>query len=146
MKLLLKLSLLVGVYSLCGGLPLTAAQAGEASGAKVAEAKQAEANEVKNREADNTGRNKRDRDGKSLTADDQGNGGGDVEAVAKIRRAIVDDDGLSINAHNVKIIVDKSSVTLRGVVDSKAEKTRVEKLVKQSADGKRVVNKLEVSP
>ena len=141
MTLLSKLGVVVGVCAMCAGLAFTA-EAAEGS----AKAKRAETNEVKNQEADNTGRNKRDRDDKTVTADDQGNSAGDVEALAKIRRAIVADDGLSINAHNVKIIVDNNTVTLRGVVDSKTEKTRVEKLAKQAANGKRIVNDLDVTP
>ncbi len=151
MMRVLRLGVVLGVCGLCTGLPL-AANAAEGTAradntAKVPGAKQrGEAAEAKTHEADNTGRNKRDRDDKTLTADDQGNSGSEVEALAKIRRAIIDDDALSVNAHNVKIILEKNTVTLRGVVNSKAEKQRVEALAKQSADGKRIVNKLDVSP
>jgi osmotically-inducible protein OsmY len=52
------------------------------------------------------------------TASDQGNSEADVEMTAKIRRAIVEDDNLSILAHNVTIITRDGKVTLRGDVGS----------------------------
>jgi hyperosmotically inducible protein len=54
--------------------------------------------------ADDTGRNTRDREGATLTADRQSNSKEDVEITRQIRRAIVQDDSLSTDAHNVKII------------------------------------------
>ena len=61
------------------------------------------------------------------------------------RRAVVQDDALSMNAKNVKIIADKSgTVTLRGVVDSQSEKDPVESKAKSVAGVRSVNNMIEV--
>src|SRR5438874_146336 len=72
--------------------------------------------------ADNSGKNVRDRGDKTLTPPDQGGSGADRDVTAAIRRAIVDDDSLSTNAHNVKIVTIDGVVTLRGPVNTAAEK------------------------
>jgi hypothetical protein len=48
------------------------------------------------------------------TAGDQKNNKTDVALTAQIRRALMDDRGLSIAAHNVRIITRNGEVTLRG--------------------------------
>lgn len=93
---------------------------------------------------DDTGRNARDRGGRTLTPLDQGNSKQDVRTTAAIRQAVVHDDGLSIDAHNVKIITNRGHVTLRGPVDSTAERDRIEALAKQQRSVKGVTNELEV--
>jgi hyperosmotically inducible periplasmic protein len=95
-------------------------------------------------EADNTGKNVRDRDDKTLTPPDQGGTASDRELTAVIRRAIVADDSLSTNAHNVKIVTVDSVVTLRGPVKSAAEKASVASKAEQAKGVKRVDNQLEV--
>jgi hyperosmotically inducible periplasmic protein len=95
-------------------------------------------------QADNTERNKRDRDGRTMTAEKQGNSKFDVDLLARLRKAVVDDKELSTNAHNVKIVVNGGRIWLRGPVASEAEKTRVEALVKEIAGGKTVTSSLEV--
>lgn len=77
--------------------------------------------------ADNTGTNRRDRGDRAITADKQPNAKTDVELTAEIRRAIVADKTLSMNAHNIKIIVQDGKVTLKGPVASKSEKATVER-------------------
>ena len=96
-------------------------------------------------DADNTERNVRDKDGKSLTVFDQGGSEADRNITAAIRKSIVDNDALSTNAHNVKIITLDGVVTLRGPVDSPAEKTKVEALAKSASGVKRVESQLEVT-
>jgi osmotically-inducible protein OsmY len=59
------------------------------------------------------------------TASDQGNSQSDIETTAKIRRAIVADDSLSVSAHNVTIVTRDGKVTLRGDVSSMQEKAAV---------------------
>ena len=93
---------------------------------------------------DNTGRNARDANDYRLTADDQP-GGSDVEVLAKIRRAIVANDDLSVYGKNVKIIVQRGSVTLRGPVRSKAEAAWIGDAAKREAPGYAVLNSLEVA-
>ena len=74
-------------------------------------------------DADNTARNDRDKNAVAQTPLDQGENAKDLEISANIRKAIVADDSLSSNAHNVKIITSAGMVTLRGPVKSETEKT-----------------------
>ena len=96
-------------------------------------------------DADNTGRNVRDRGGDRPTAGTQSNARDDVELTREIRRAIVDDDSLSTNAHNVKIIAEDGVVTLRGPVDSPQEKATVAAKAQNVPGVKRVDNQIEVT-
>jgi hyperosmotically inducible protein len=95
-------------------------------------------------DADNTSRNVRDRDGTSLTPGDQAENEADRQISAAVRQAIVDDNSLSMNAHNVKIITSGGVVTLRGPVNSPQEKAAIETKAKQVAGVTRVDNFLEV--
>jgi hyperosmotically inducible periplasmic protein len=95
--------------------------------------------------ADDTGRNNRDSDGATLTADRQSNSKADVEITRQIRRAIVKDDSLSTDAHNVKIITSGGVVTLRGPVASSEEKMAVAKKVEKINGVRRVDNQLEIA-
>lgn len=95
-------------------------------------------------DADNTARNERDSNEAAKTPLDQGENASDLEVTASIRKAIVADDSLSSNAHNVKIITSAGLVTLRGPVKSAQEKTTVEMKAKQVAGVTRVENLLEV--
>jgi hyperosmotically inducible periplasmic protein len=97
------------------------------------------------RPADDTGRNTRDRDGNTLTADKQSNRKSDVEITREIRRAIVKDDSLSTNAHNVKIITRDGAVTLRGPVANKEEKETVAKKAEAINGVGKVDNQLEIA-
>jgi osmotically-inducible protein OsmY len=95
-------------------------------------------------DAENTGKNVRDRDGDTLTAFDQGNSEQDLQITANIRKAIVDDDALSTNAHNVKVITNAGNVVLRGPVETAKEKAVIEAKAKSVAGVVRVNNQLEV--
>ena len=95
-------------------------------------------------DADNSARNVRDRNDKTLTPMDQGGSEADRDLTATIRRAIVADDALSTDAHNVKIITQDQVVTLRGPVKSDAEKAAVAAKAQQAKGVKRVDNQLEV--
>lgn len=96
--------------------------------------------------ADNTARNERDADGGTVTPFDQGQSGPDIEITAQIRRAVLEDQALSANADNVKIITSGGMVTLRGPVASEAEKAAVEAKAKAVAGVTDVVNQLEIQP
>jgi len=61
-----------------------------------------------------------------------------------IRKAVVDNDSLSTNAHNVKIITVDGAVTLRGPVKTAEEKATVEALAQKASGVKSVDNQLEV--
>jgi osmotically-inducible protein OsmY len=79
------------------------------------------------------------------TADSQSNKKADVETLQKIRRGITEDSSLSTKAHNVKVIVKQGMVTLRGPVDSLAEKERVEEVAKSVAGATNVQSHIEVA-
>ena len=95
--------------------------------------------------ADNSGKNVRDRSDERVTAGDQSNDKADVQITQAIRQAVVDDKSLSTNAHNVKIITINGIVTLRGPVDSPAEKARIAAKAQQVAGVARVDNQLETA-
>ena len=95
-------------------------------------------------DADNTGKNVRDRDDQSLTPTDQGGSQADRDVTAKVRKAVVEDDSLSTNAHNVKIITVDGVVTLRGPVKSAGEKASIAAKAKRVAGVKRVDDQLEI--
>ena len=59
------------------------------------------------------------------TADSQPNTAADRATTAKVRKAIVEDKGLSTYAHNVKIITMNGQVTLKGPVKSEDEKNSI---------------------
>jgi hyperosmotically inducible protein len=94
--------------------------------------------------ADNTGKNARDASGDTLTAGDQPENAGDRDITQGVRKAIVANDDLSTNAHNVKIITVNGVVTLRGPVNSADEKAKVAATATKVAGVKRVDNQLEV--
>jgi hyperosmotically inducible periplasmic protein len=94
---------------------------------------------------DDTGRNERDRQDKALTPMDQSNDPADLELTQKIRKAVVADDGLSTNAHNVKIIAANGVVVLRGPVETPEEKAKIEATAVKIAGVKNVRNQLEIA-
>jgi len=74
---------------------------------------------------DNTKVNKRDRNPGEVTADQQKMNAADRDLTAKIRRSITSDKSLSTYAHNVKIVSQNGTVTLKGPVKSDEEKKAV---------------------
>jgi hyperosmotically inducible periplasmic protein len=94
---------------------------------------------------ENTARNERDKNEATRTPGDQSENANDLEISANVRKAIVADDSLSTNAHNVKIITSGGVVTLRGPVNSTQEKTIIEMKAKQVAGVTRVDSQLEVA-
>ena len=95
-------------------------------------------------DADNTARNSRDRDGATQTSGDQAENETDRQISANVRQAVVGDNALSTNAHNVKIVTSGGTVTLRGPVKSMEEKAAIETKAKQVAGVTRVDNLLEI--
>lgn len=96
-------------------------------------------------EADNSAKNVRDRAGKNLTAQDQTKGSPkDVEITRTARQNLVKDQSLSTNAKNVKIITIDHVMTLRGPVNSLAEKEKVLAHAKQAAGNIQIIDNLEV--
>jgi osmotically-inducible protein OsmY len=94
---------------------------------------------------DNTKQNAADRNNASLTPVDQGNSPTDRETSAKIRQLVVSgNNNFSTSAKNVKIITVNGKVTLRGPVNTDAEKSSIDALAKQVAGDGNVDDQLEV--
>jgi hyperosmotically inducible periplasmic protein len=93
---------------------------------------------------ENTAINVRDRESTAKTPIDQNENQQDVSLTANIRKKVVDDDSLSVNAHNAKIITQNGRVTLRGPVKSEEEKKRVQDIAIEIAGAGNVDNQLEV--
>jgi hyperosmotically inducible periplasmic protein len=74
---------------------------------------------------DNTKMNQRDRSASEVTADQQKVNAADQELTRQIRLSIMADKSLSSYAHNIKIITQNGSVTLKGPVKSDNEKKSV---------------------
>ena len=90
--------------------------------------------------------NQRDKSGNTLTPMDQANGSdADRETTAQIRRAVVADSKLSMNAENVKIITIGGVVTLRGPVKNNDEKTEIADKARQASGVRSVDNELEIA-
>src|SRR5262245_53616897 len=94
--------------------------------------------------ADNTARNVRDKDANVPTPMDQGGSEADRTITEHVRKAVVDDDALSTNAHNVKIITQNGVVTLRGPVNTATEKATVVAMARSTPGVTRVDDQLEV--
>jgi len=95
---------------------------------------------------DNTKVNQRDKNKAEPTADQQKENQTDRDIAAKIRQSIVKDKSLSSYAHNVKIIAENGTVTLKGPVRSDEEKTAVESKAAEIAGADKVTSQLEVKP
>jgi osmotically-inducible protein OsmY len=85
----------------------------------------AQAPDARDPKADNTTVNKRDRATAEPTADQQKNNRTDLDLTKNIRRSIMDDKALSTYAHNVKVISQNGTVTLKGPVKSEEEKKAI---------------------
>jgi osmotically-inducible protein OsmY len=94
--------------------------------------------------ADNTKKNERDT-GNTLTPGDQAENEADRTITQQIRKAVVDKDGLSMNAKNVKIITANGVVTLRGPVESANEKADIAAIAQRTSGVTRVDNQIEVA-
>ncbi|MGE0824603.1 MAG: BON domain-containing protein [Candidatus Binatia bacterium] len=96
-------------------------------------------------DADNTAKNVRDQDERTLTPMDQSESEADRTLTQRIRQAVVEDENLSTNGKNIKIITINGTVTLRGPVDSANERKRVVAIAEQIAGAKKVDNQLEIN-
>ncbi len=96
------------------------------------------------KDADNTARNVRDRNPSTLTPLDQGSSEADVNTTTQIRKEIIAGKDMSVNAQNVKIITNTGKVTLRGPVNSDAEKRLIGEIADRVAHAENVTNQLEV--
>ncbi len=95
---------------------------------------------------DNTKMNQADRSDNQPTADQQKNNLSDRELTKQIRQAIMQDKSLSTYAHNVKVISQNGTVTLKGPVRSDDERREIEAKANEVAGKDKVVNELTVVP
>jgi len=94
--------------------------------------------------ADNTGKNQRDREPEAKTPIDQDEDQADVNTTAEIRKEILAQENMSVNARNAKVMTAKGKVTLRGPVDSDAERDTIAGIAEKVAGKDNVDNQLEV--
>jgi osmotically-inducible protein OsmY len=95
--------------------------------------------------ADNTANNSRDTNSGTLTAANQSNSRPDVKITQQIRQQVVaDTNHYSVDAKNIKIITANGKVTLRGPVDTDAEKTGIEGIASTVAGRGNVDDQLEI--
>lgn len=95
-------------------------------------------------DADNTAQNVRDRSGNTLTPVNQGTSDADMETTREIRKQIMADESLSVNAHNVKVITLNGKVTLRGTVNNPDEKRKIADIAAKVATPGNVDDQLQV--
>jgi hyperosmotically inducible protein len=94
-------------------------------------------------DASNTGINKRDRDDQTLTPMDQMNNESDLKITQEIRQALMKGE-FSMDAKNIKVVTRNGMVTLRGPVETAAEREEISALVKAMPGIKSIDNQLEV--
>lgn len=80
-----------------------------------------------------------------LTAQDQGTSDRDIKLTAEIRKAVVGNDDLSTDAHNIKIISRDGQVTLKGPMKSTTEKKRLEQIAVTLAGPGKVLSQIEIA-
>ena len=102
-------------------------------------------NQPANTQADNTAQNKVDQTGTVPEPMDQGTSDVDMTITTVLRQAITKDEHLSMNAKNVKIITRDGVVTLRGPVESTAERAAIEAAANAVSGVRRVDSYLEVT-
>jgi osmotically-inducible protein OsmY len=96
---------------------------------------------------DNEAVNKGDGSRGAVTADQQKMNAGDRKITAKIRRSIMADKSLSTYAHNVKIISQDGTVTLKGPVRSDEEvRSIMAKATDVTGSTGKVINQMAVQP
>lgn len=100
--------------------------------------------EPKAHASDNTRVNARDKSGETLTPTDQSESEADRNRTQEVRKALMDDSALSMNAKNVKIMTIDGKVTLRGVVSTEAERQSVVAKVRALYGANAVDDQLEV--
>lgn len=81
----------------------------------------------------------------NMTAGDQSNKPADLETVKRIRRELMADDSLSTKAKNVKVIVANNGVTLKGPVNTAAEREIILKHAYTTAPKHKIYNQISVT-
>ena len=78
------------------------------------------------------------------TAMDQSNDPADIELAQRVRKALVDDEALSVAAKNITAVAKAGHVTLRGTVANADEESRIKTLVKGVAGVTDIVDEIDV--
>ena len=94
-----------------------------------------------NTKPDNSAQNKN----QDQNAQNQSSAASDRELTAKVRKAIIADKDLSTYAHNIKIITQNGTVTLKGPVKSDDEKQKIQSDVAGIVAPDSIVNQLTVA-
>jgi osmotically-inducible protein OsmY len=94
---------------------------------------------------DNTKVNQRDQSGATVTPLDQSNEAGDLKITQDLRQRLVNDDHLSFDAKNVKIITSGAVITLRGPVKSQTEKQLIDSAARAVPGVASVNDELEIA-
>jgi len=132
----MSIRLLLTLFTLTGSLMLTAGTV------------QAEQNDAiylaASSALENTEVNVRDKNNTTLTPEDQKETESDIKITADIRKAIIKNKSLSVDAQNVKIISRNGVVTLRGPVETKKESKKLKKIAKHTPGVLKVDNQLEI--
>lgn len=96
-------------------------------------------------DADNSQKNVRDRNDATLTAGDQGNSEADRDITQNVRKMLVSGPtDYSMAAKNIKIVTINGKITLRGPVNTTAERTAIATIAESVAGVGNVDNQLEV--
>ena len=95
-------------------------------------------------DTDNSVRKARAPDGQTLTPLDQGSSKDDMSTTTQIRREIIAGKFLSVNAQNVKVITLDGNVTLRGPVNTAAERGFIEEIAHRLAGSRHVDSQITV--
>jgi hyperosmotically inducible protein len=93
---------------------------------------------------DNSRANLGDQSKYAVTAQNQDNKKSDIKILAKIRRHIMSTKGISMDAKNIKILVSKGEVTLKGPVKSEGEKTKLGEIAKSCCPEAAIVSQITV--
>jgi len=92
---------------------------------------------------ENTEQNTRDKNNATLTPEDQKETKKDIGITAHIRKTVIKDKSLSMDAHNAKIISRNGVVTLRGPVETAAESKKLQQIAEKTRGVVQVDNQLE---
>jgi osmotically-inducible protein OsmY len=95
---------------------------------------------------DNTKMNKGDANSSQTTADQQKENQSDRQITQQIRKSLMNDKALSTYAHNIKIVAQNGTVTLKGPVRSEDEKQAIEQKAAEVVGKDKVTNDLSVKP
>jgi hyperosmotically inducible protein len=95
---------------------------------------------------DNTKTNKQDRATGAVTADQQKDNRSDRELTQQIRKAVTADKSLSTYAHNIKVVAQSGTVTLKGPVRSEEEKKAIVEKAEEVAGAGKVTDQLSIKP